>query len=77
MDEANRNAPDPREDLDTIISHGLPRGSLCPVLIHVLIPTVPFPIDIDRQPADQEETADRRRWYELLHRIFAMEDPYN
>lgn len=77
LNEANRNAPDPREDLDTIISHGFPRGSLDPVLVYALLRSVPFPIDIDRQPADQEETADRRRWYQLLHRITAMGDPYN
>jgi len=42
LDEANRNAPDPREDLDTIISHGLPRGSLGPVHIYALLRLFPF-----------------------------------
>lgn len=77
LDGANRNAPDPREDLDTIISHGLSRGSLDPAF--GCTPSrrfLPFHIDIDRQPAGQEETARCRRRYKLLHRISAMGDPY-
>lgn len=78
LDEANRNAPDPREDLDTIISHGLSRGSLGPALGRTLPRrSVPFSIDIDRQLAGQEETARCRRRYKLLHRISAMGDPYS
>lgn len=77
MNGANWNAPDPRKDLDTIISHGLSRGSLDPALGCTLPRhSVPFPIDIDRQPAGQEETARCRRRYKLLHRIAVMGDPY-
>lgn len=78
LDEANRNAPDSRKDLDTIISHGLSRESLGPVLGCTLFRhSVPFPIDIDRQPGGQEKTAHCRRRYKLLYRISAMGDPYS
>lgn len=77
LDEANRNAPDPREDLDTIISHGLSRGSLDPASRSSRHSGVPFPIDADGQLAGEEETARCRRRYKLLHRISAMGDSYS